>query len=210
MDLDKSLDDMIGSKKRSNTSGNTTSNNNVRGGAKPRQSRERSDVPYAVCYYSSVRRCIRADTAQRPPPRSTEDKWVHDAFQGGNRRGGGAGSFGGGRQVADVAGTGAAFTGVSPRIEVVGLHYEVTPQDLKVCSSYRRGCAQADAVDDLFSGWNFGSRSYYPCKRLNFIKISPYLDSSIRAFFLKRYAGIYGGDGIKINQIPEYQDQCSC
>jgi hypothetical protein len=69
---------------------------------------------------------------KRPPPRSTEDKWVHDAYQGqGGRRGAPAGPAAG-RNIADVAGTGAAFTGVSPRIEVVGLHYEVTPQDLKV------------------------------------------------------------------------------
>ena len=31
-----------------------------------------------------------------------------------------------------VAGSGAGFTGVSSRIEVVGLHYEVTFADLKV------------------------------------------------------------------------------
>jgi len=56
---------------------------------------------------------------------------VHDAYQGpgGGRRS--AGSTG--VSAATVAGTGAAFTGVSPRIEVVGLHYEVTPADLKVC-----------------------------------------------------------------------------
>jgi hypothetical protein len=55
---------------------------------------------------------------------------VHDAFPGarGNQRGP-AGA------VANVAGTGAGFTGVSPRIEVVGLHYEVTPADLKVSQS---------------------------------------------------------------------------
>ena len=60
---------------------------------------------------------------------------MHDAYQGGGR-GGGRGAFngGGGRQATDVAGTGVGFTGVSPRIEVVGLHYEVTPQDLKVLS----------------------------------------------------------------------------
>ena len=34
--------------------------------------------------------------------------------------------------VASIAGTGAVFTGVSSRIEVIGLHYEVTPADLKV------------------------------------------------------------------------------
>jgi len=56
---------------------------------------------------------------------------VHDSYQGpgGGRRN----VAGAGVQVANVAGTGAGFTGVSPRIEVVGLHYEVTPADLKVC-----------------------------------------------------------------------------
>lgn len=75
---------------------------------------------------------------KRPPPRSADDKWVHDAYQGpqSNRRGGIADRIGNnvGGNTAAVAGTGAAFTGVSPRIEVVGLHYEVTPADLKVCS----------------------------------------------------------------------------
>ena len=54
---------------------------------------------------------------------------MHDAYQGpgGPRR-----AVSGGANVANVAGTGAVFTGVSPRIEVVGLHYEVTPADLKV------------------------------------------------------------------------------
>ena len=87
--------------------------------------------------FGLVRRGTRLTPYQRPPPRSTEDKWVHDAYQGGGRggRGGGRGAFNGagGRQATDVAGTGVGFTGVSPRIEVVGLHYEVTPQDLKVC-----------------------------------------------------------------------------
>lgn len=36
------------------------------------------------------------------------------------------------------AGSVVGFTGLSPRIEVVGLHYEVTPADLKVGES----CAQ--------------------------------------------------------------------
>jgi hypothetical protein len=48
MDLDKPLDDMIATKKRSDNPRNTN-NSNTRGGSKPRQSRERSDVPYAVC-----------------------------------------------------------------------------------------------------------------------------------------------------------------
>jgi hypothetical protein len=123
MDLDKPLDDMISAKKRS------TPNNNAN--AKPRQSRERRDVPYAVRIH--LRRHSTYLINQRPPPRSTEDKWVHDAFAGPGARRGQQGAPGGaGRNVANVAGTGALFTGISPRIEVTGLHYEVTPQDLKV------------------------------------------------------------------------------
>lgn len=120
MELDKPLDDMITDKKRSNT--------------RPRQSRERRDVPYAV--RPPPGRAARLGLhelihPQRPPPRSTEDKWVHDAYQGGGRGGRGPAASNGGRHAADVAGSGVGFTGVSPRIEVVGLHYEVTPQDLK-------------------------------------------------------------------------------
>ena len=102
---------------------------------------------------------------KRPPPRSTEDKWVHDAFTGQGRRGSAA-PTGPGRHVADVAGTGAAFTGVSPRIEVVGLHYEVTPQDLKVGGFFGKLGKPADQRDNLLSGWNISSRPNYPCKRL--------------------------------------------
>ena len=53
---------------------------------------------------------------------------MHDAYSGpgANRGPGNAG--------VAVAGTGVGFTGVSPKIEVVGLHYEVTPADLKVCT----------------------------------------------------------------------------
>ncbi|CAD6563825.1 MAG: hypothetical protein TREMPRED_001394 [Tremellales sp. Tagirdzhanova-0007] len=100
MNLDKSLDDLIPETRKSDPR---------RG---PRQGRERvAPTPYA-----------------RPTPRSTEDKWVHDAFKSSaadRRRAVGT-------SVASVAGTGAVFTGVSSRIEVVGLHYEVTPVDLKV------------------------------------------------------------------------------
>lgn len=59
---------------------------------------------------------------------------MHDAYAGPgrDRRAANGGGAGGGRDVAAVAGTGAGFTGVSPRIEIIGLHYEVTPSDLKV------------------------------------------------------------------------------
>lgn len=45
MDLDKPLDEMISSKKTQRP--NNGGNNNA--GAKPRQTRERRDAPYAVC-----------------------------------------------------------------------------------------------------------------------------------------------------------------
>lgn len=50
----------------------------------------------------------------------------------GGRQSNGNGNGVAGVAVTNVAGTGAGFTGVSPRIEVIGLHYEVTPADLKV------------------------------------------------------------------------------
>jgi hypothetical protein len=56
---------------------------------------------------------------------------VHDAYTGGGRAGRG-GRAAPSADVTRVAGTGAGFTGLSPRIKVVGLHYEVTPADLKV------------------------------------------------------------------------------
>ncbi|KAL7424568.1 hypothetical protein Q5752_000252 [Cryptotrichosporon argae] len=99
MDLDKPLDDLIPKRKTNDRPASSDHGN------RPRVSRDRRDaVPYA-----------------RPPPRSTEDKWVHDAYQGPA----------GARRPRDVAGSGAGFVGASPRIEVSGLHYEVTPADLK-------------------------------------------------------------------------------
>ena len=56
---------------------------------------------------------------------------MHDAYQGGGPRGGRRPAEAGGN-IPSPAGTGVGFTGISPRIEVVGLHYEVTPADLKV------------------------------------------------------------------------------
>jgi hypothetical protein len=64
--------------------------------------------------------------SQRPPPRSTDEKWVHDAFQG---PGAARKPFG---SSAAIGGTAMGFTGLSPRIEVSNIHYEVTPADLKV------------------------------------------------------------------------------
>lgn len=124
MDLDKPLDDMITSKKREQ---------------RPRQSRDRREqqAPYA-----------------RPPPRSTEDKWVHDAYQGG---GGGRRGPAAGRQAAESgANHGVPFTGVSPRIEVIGLHYEVTPQDLKSIFSQAGTLVQGPTIRYDFSGRSKG------------------------------------------------------
>lgn len=70
-------------------------------------------------------------TLQRPPPRSTEDKWVHDAYTGPARdRDDRRTRARGDRDSGPAAGT--PFVGASPRIEVSGLHYEVTNDDLKV------------------------------------------------------------------------------
>ncbi|KAK4684452.1 THO complex subunit 4, partial [Tremellales sp. Uapishka_1] len=114
MDIDKPLDDLTTSKRKSEPrKAPRTSGGGGGGGAGPRR-----DVPYA-----------------RPPPRSTEDQWVHDAYQGQGGRGGGAGRGRGGLPPTAVTGTGVGFTGVSPRIMVVGLHYEVTPADLKTIFS---------------------------------------------------------------------------
>lgn len=147
MDLDKPLDDLITDSRK--TRGGDSNSTRGRGGNAPRQSRERAaPIPYAVRPISPTPACVADE--QRPPPRSTEDKWVHDAYQGSGRggrgggRGGREGGFGQRGEGGDgtrVAGTGVGFTGLSPRIEVVGLHYEVTPQDLKV------GRAMIDHVD---------------------------------------------------------------
>ncbi|KAK8853414.1 hypothetical protein IAR55_004120 [Kwoniella newhampshirensis] len=109
MDVDRSLDEMI-TEKRGKT-----------------QSQPRKSAPRVST--GSERRAGNAPYA-RPPPRSTEDKWVHDAYQGpaGGR---GGGRFNGNGANPAIVGTGAVFTGISTRIEVIGLHYEVTPADLK-------------------------------------------------------------------------------
>lgn len=57
---------------------------------------------------------------------------MHDAYQGPGARRGPGGNAGSGTAVSAAVG----FTGVSPRIEVLGIHYEVTPADLKVSYTY--------------------------------------------------------------------------
>ncbi|RSH86420.1 uncharacterized protein EHS24_004672 [Apiotrichum porosum] len=106
MDIDKPLDDMIQATRKPRGSGG--------GGAdrKPRPNRERRErdsAPYA-----------------RPPARSTEDKWVHDAYEGPAR--GERGERRGGRRERDAA---PVYVSASPRIEVSGVHYEVTTDELK-------------------------------------------------------------------------------
>ncbi|EIW72135.1 hypothetical protein TREMEDRAFT_66724 [Tremella mesenterica DSM 1558] len=130
MDVDKSLDDMIADKRQSG-----------KGGRRSLPNKREQGTPYA-----------------RPPPRSTEDKWVHDAFRGpgsgGRGRGGRIVSAGNG--IAAVAGTGSGFTGISPRIEVVGLHYEVTPVDLKNIFSQAGTLVQGPTIKYDRSGRSTG------------------------------------------------------
>ncbi|WVW86383.1 hypothetical protein I302_108429 [Kwoniella bestiolae CBS 10118] len=108
MDLDKSLDDLVAEKRKT----------------APQQQRK------APRTSSGTERRSNNTPYSRPPPRSTDEKWVHDAYQGpksSDRRG----DRGDRRDTTALTGTGAGFTGISTRIEVVGLHYEVTPADLK-------------------------------------------------------------------------------
>ncbi|WWC72219.1 uncharacterized protein I206_106181 [Kwoniella pini CBS 10737] len=112
MDLDKSLDDIVAEKRNANKPQSQNRKaprvSNGTGGGNERRS---NNSPY-----------------NRPPPRSTDEKWVHDAYQGPGRSGGGDRRE---RSNVNLTGTGAGFTGISTRIEVIGLHYEVTPADLK-------------------------------------------------------------------------------
>ncbi|TXT15820.1 hypothetical protein VHUM_00323 [Vanrija humicola] len=109
MDIDKPLDDLISANRKPRAPKSGGAGAGAAAGAdraKPRVSRDRRDAaPYA-----------------RPPPRSTEDKWVHDAYEGGSRRGD--------RRTSDRREP-APFVGASPRVEISGLHYEVTVDDLK-------------------------------------------------------------------------------
>jgi THO complex subunit 4 len=117
MDIDKPLDDIIAANRpKSRSVGPKGTRSRAppaaagAGADRKRNDREtRRDAPYA-----------------RPPPRSTEDKWVHDAYTGPGR----------GRALrsrdAERETAGVQFVGASPRIEVSGLHYEVTVEELKV------------------------------------------------------------------------------
>ncbi|KAK1922223.1 hypothetical protein DB88DRAFT_497586 [Papiliotrema laurentii] len=133
MDIDKPLDDLISGNRKPR-------GGDARGGrGGPRRSdRGPNSTPYA-----------------RPPPRSTEEKWVHDAYTGGGRAGRG-GRAAPSADVTRVAGTGAGFTGLSPRIKVVGLHYEVTPADLKTIFSQAGTLVQGPTISYDRSGRSLG------------------------------------------------------
>ncbi|KAI9633802.1 uncharacterized protein MKK02DRAFT_28568 [Dioszegia hungarica] len=134
MDLDKPLDALIADKRQPAQ----TARPAARGG---RVSRDRKDaVPYS-----------------RPPPRSTGDAWVHDAYNGPNRpqRGGGA-RMGGPPRVGYNPNSGEGFTGISPRIEVLGLHYEVMPGDLKSIFSQAGNLVQGPDIRYDVSGRSTG------------------------------------------------------
>ncbi|WVO17135.1 hypothetical protein L204_104826 [Cryptococcus depauperatus] len=121
MDVDKSLDEIIASKKPQKT--------------QKSQPAQRSTGPR----HSSGNQ-TRSTPYTRPPGLGPDaDKWTHDAYRG-------PGATRGARrpQVSapaaatlntTITGTGAAFLKESTRIEIVGLHYEVTPQDLKTIFS---------------------------------------------------------------------------
>ncbi|WWC91917.1 uncharacterized protein L201_006869 [Kwoniella dendrophila CBS 6074] len=117
MDLDKSLDDLVAEKRNINKGQNQNQQNRKA----PRSSNGNNERRSTNSPYS------------RPPPRSTDEKWVHDAYQG--PKGGNSGDRRNNRENRQnditLTGTGAGFTGISTRIEVIGLHYEVTPADLK-------------------------------------------------------------------------------
>ncbi|RSH91481.1 hypothetical protein EHS25_009780 [Saitozyma podzolica] len=129
MDLDRPLDELISDKRKATRTERAERTDRTERPRAPRQSSDRrAPVPYA-----------------RPPPRSTDEKWVHDAYSGPGAQRGRA-RDGGGLSTTSVAGTGAGFTGVSPRIEVTGLHYEVTTADLKTIFSQAGTLVQGPTI----------------------------------------------------------------
>lgn len=58
---------------------------------------------------------------------------MHDAYEGPRDRRPAGFGHGGGQGGAEYGNGGVGFTGVSPRLQVENIHYEVTPADLKVC-----------------------------------------------------------------------------
>ncbi|WVR09617.1 hypothetical protein IAU60_006689 [Kwoniella sp. DSM 27419] len=121
MDLDRSLDDIVAEKRKSSAPRPAKGPRGSTGNGNAGGERRANSTPYA-----------------RPPPRSTEDKWVHDAYQGGGRRGD--------RSSAAMANTAVGFTGLSSRIEVLNLHYEVTPADLKTIFSQAGTLVQGPTI----------------------------------------------------------------
>nr|ODN81344.1 hypothetical protein L203_05598 [Cryptococcus depauperatus CBS 7841] len=118
MDVDKSLDEIIASKKPQKTQKSQPAQRSA--GPRHSSGNQTRSTPYT-----------------RPPGLGPDaDKWTHDAYRG-------PGATRGARRPpvsapaaatlnTTITGTGAAFLKESTRIEIVGLHYEVTPQDLKV------------------------------------------------------------------------------
>ncbi|WVQ75618.1 hypothetical protein IAR50_005247 [Cryptococcus sp. DSM 104548] len=135
MDVDRSLEDIISSKKQEN---------------KPRQAQR----PPAPRQSTGSNGGSRPTPYARPPPRSTSDKWVHDAYPG---RGGFNGRQGRAPPNPLIAGTGATFTKENQRIEIIGLHYEVSNQDLKTIFSQAGTIADGPQIRYDRSGRSTGS-----------------------------------------------------
>ncbi|TYJ58966.1 hypothetical protein B9479_000405 [Cryptococcus floricola] len=135
MDVDKSLDDIIATKKQDN---------------RPKQAQR----PPAPRHSTGSNGGSRPTPYARPPPRSTGDRWVHDAYPG---RGGFNGRQGRAAPNPLIAGTGATFTKENQRIEIVGLHYEVSNQDLKTIFSQAGTIAEGPQIRYDRSGRSTGA-----------------------------------------------------
>ncbi|WVQ90384.1 hypothetical protein IAS59_004163 [Cryptococcus gattii] len=109
MDVDKSLDDIISDKKQ----------------PKPQQQRR----PHAPRH--SAGNAPRQTPYARLPPKSTSDKWTHDAYRGPGAPRGGRPAAAPFRASVPLTTGSPVLSRESPRIEIIGLHYEVTAEDLK-------------------------------------------------------------------------------
>ncbi|OXC68929.1 hypothetical protein AYX13_02538 [Cryptococcus neoformans] len=109
MDVDKSLDDIIAGKRQ----------------PKPQQQRR----PHGPRH--SAGNTPRQTPYARPPPRSTSEKWTHDAYRGPGATRGGRSAAAPSRAPVPLTTGSPVFSRESPRIEIIGLHYEVSAEDLK-------------------------------------------------------------------------------
>ncbi|EAL19799.1 hypothetical protein CNBG0920 [Cryptococcus deneoformans B-3501A] len=109
MDVDKSLDDIIADKRQ----------------PKPQQQRR----PHGPRH--SAGNTPRQTPYARPPPRSTSEKWTHDAYRGPGATRGGRPAVAPSRAPVPLTTGSPVFSRESPRIEIIGLHYEVSAEDLK-------------------------------------------------------------------------------